>query len=479
MASRRERRSLAKMRMFEGASNDRLVNSWDSQPWTIDQIIYSQLEALRARSREQVRNNTYLTRLGIVLQNNIVGANGVQVKPMVLDFQGGADKLARQVIKTGWVDFLDNTGLVDMELLIMLTMVSDGEAFITMESDENRNLVPTFLDPALIDINYNRNENGKNIIKFGIEYDAYSRPVRYWVNEDFSKYHPMVGNTGTGNIKRRSIPAGKMIHIFRKVWVGQTRGIPWGVVSLYDLFQVNKFKTAAVTAGRIGAAKMGFFFNEDGEEYSGDDESGDYSVNAEAGTFENIGNMKFEPFDPTYPAGEFEVFLNKVLQGVSAGLGIDAHTLTNDLSNVNYSSARVGMLETREYYKTLQNWLIRIFVRPLYQKWLATELIMGRLESGRITLSRGFDYYKPATFQGRRWDWVDPDKEMSGNQKAYGLRIKSISQMIRERGQDPEEVFQEISEEKKLLERLDISPNLVINKLNKEGGESNAKQTKN
>lgn len=470
MASKREIKNLSRMslRMYDAANQDRLTASWDTNPWTIDQIIYTQLERLRSRSREQARNNTHIGRFINCLQTNIVGAVGFLVKSMVVDSKGNPDKLARQVIVKNWNLFEESVDLLSMEHIIMSSMVTDGEAFLLLERDKGRRLVPRLIDPALIDINYNRNETGKNIIKFGIEYDSLKRPVRYYLNSDFSIHHPMVGNTGHANIKRTSIEATNMIHVFRKIWVGQTRGIPWASIALGDLFQLGRYKTAAVTAARIGAAKMGFFTNEDGEEYEGDEEGGEFTVNAEAGTFENIGNKHFEAFDPTYPAGEFKVFLSTALQAISAGVGIDAHTFSNDYTQVNYSSARVAMLETREYYKTLQTWLSRCLFRPLFDGWLARELIMGRLSIGSVTFNRGLDYYRSARFQGRRWDWVDPAKEIGAKEKAYFLRITSLSQIIRERGDDPEEVFQEIAEEKKLLDSLGITPENVMSKIKKE-----------
>ena len=484
MVSKREVKNLSKMklfaqgealRMFEaGDTSDRLTQSWDSINWTIDQVIYTQLTSLRGRSRNQVCNNGYITRLVTVLQNNIPGANGVQFRSKIVDQNGNLDFAARKAVENGWSDFTGAVDLINMQHMIFQSMVADGEAFIRLDRDKGR-IFPIMVDPALVDINFNQNEKGKPNIRFGVELDRLKRPVAYHVNDDYSKYHPMVGDTGaSGNITRTRIPASDMIHVFRKQWVSQVRGIPWGSATLGDLFQINRYKQAAVTAARIGAAKMGFFYSEDDGEYTGDEESGEYSVNAEAGTFENIGNLKFEAFDPTYPTGEFKDFLTGVLQGVSTGWNIDAHTITNNLADINYSSGRIGMLETREYYKTLQTWFINIFMKPLFKRWLALELAMMRLEIGGRPLSRGFKYYLAAAFQGRRWSWVDPEKEMNGKEKEYALRITSISQIIRERGDDPQEVFEEIAEEQKLLEKLGISPQIVLNSLKKKAEKENA-----
>ena len=322
-------------------------------------------------------------------------------------------------------------------------------------------------------------EKGKPLIRFGIELDRLKRPVAYYVNDDFTKYHPMVGDTGgSGNMKRTRILARDMLHVFRRQWVGQLRGIPWGSVTIGDLFQIHRYKQAAVTAARIGAAKMGFFRSDDDGEYTGDEESGEYSVNAEAGTFENIGNLQFEAFDPQYPVGEFKEFMFQVLHGIAAGLNIDAHTLTNDLSKVNYSSGRIGMLETREFFKTLQTWFIAIFMKPLFRRWLGLELALMQIEINGYPLSRGFKYYLPAYFQGRRWPWVDPEKEMNAHEKEYNLRVTTISRIIRERGDDPMEIFEEFAEEQKLMKQMGITPNIVLgglkNKDKKEAKKENA-----
>jgi lambda family phage portal protein len=459
-------------RMFESASADRLTLSWDSNTYTPDQVTYSQLEMLRARSRQQARNNDFVVRLIQILQDNIVGASGFKLRSKINDYNSKPDKSARVAVEFAWNEFIENSDFIEVQQLIISSMVTDGEAFLFLRIDNKGQMYPTLIDPVRIDINFNQKRDNGNVIRMGIEYDQYLKPVAYHVNDEYREQHPGTG-TPTGEFKRTRISAKQMLHIFRKQFVGQKRGTPWAAASLGRLFQLGRYEEAALTAARIGAAKMGFFRSESDEEYTGDGESGDMQINAEAGTFENIGSMEFQTFDPSYPSGEFKEFMTKTLQSIASGLGVDYHTLGNDLSGVNYSSARVGMLETREYFKTLQGWLIHSLMKPTYKLWLDASILSGRIAINQKPLNRGLVYYLPSQWVGRRWEWVDPQKEASGKQIQYEMRIISLSQIIRERGEEPEEVFKEIAEENALMQELGVTPAEVIKRLEANDAQKN------
>lgn len=449
-------------RMFEGGMEHRLTQSWDSSSYTADQVVYSQLPTLRARARHQLRNNDYVMRLVQMLTGNVVGANGFKARSKVVDRNGNVDRPARQVIQRGWQDFSDDASLVELCELIMASLVTDGEAFVYMRTTRQGTVRPELIDPVRIDVEYNDTHQG-NLVMMGIEYDADLVPVAYHVNDRYEQGHPGQGDQANAQIPRTRIPAEHIRHVFRKLYVGQKRGIPWIAVSLNRLFQLGRYEEAALTAARIGAAKMGFFTSSEDEQFSGDDGE-NMTINAEAGTFENIGRLNFQAFDPSYPAGEFQGFVNRALQGIAAGMNVDYPVLGNDLGSVNYSSARVGQLETREYYKTIQAWLIRNLIKPLFRSWLALEYWAQRLTIGGNPMSRGFEYYLPMEFVGRRWDWVDPQKDANGKKILYDMKVISLSQIIREQGNDPDEVFDEIAEENKRLADLQITPQQVLDK---------------
>lgn len=451
-------------RMFEGGMNQRLTQSWDSTSYTADQVIYSQLPTLRARARHQLRNNDYVARLDSMLKSNVVGSNGFNARSQIRDAKGEPDLAARSAVQQGWREFSDQVGLIELCDLVVTGLITDGEALVFLRQTKKGELRPELIDPVRLDVEYNRSDSGKNLILMGIEYDAHLTPVAYHINDSYEGNHPGQGEQGHPQMKRTRITADRMIHVFKKQFVGQKRGVPLIAVSLNRLFQMGRYEEAALTAARIGAAKMGFFSSSEDDEYKGD--NGDnMTINAEAGTFENIGDLQFQAFDPTYPAGEFTSFMNRALQGLAGGFGVDYPVLGNDMANVNYSSARIGMMETRELYKTIQNFLIRNLIRPIYKSWLALSLFAARLTIKNRPLNRGLDYYLPMEFVGRRWDWVDPQKDANGQKTLVDLRVKSVSQIIREQGGDPLEVFSEIAEEQAMMRELGISTQQVFQKL--------------
>ncbi|MBY6104900.1 phage portal protein [Ferrimonas balearica] len=453
-------------RMFDAASGGRLQASFDASGYTIDQVIYAELDTLRGRARNQGRNNDYVRRFRQLLRVNILGHAGFALRSLVTDWEGQPDRLARQAIEQRWKVWCKRHKLTAKLRTAINSMPTDGEALVYTEAHRD-GLRVRLLDPALLDTAYNVNESGKNLIRFGIEYDAFDEPVAYHLNEDYSHHHPGVGQHGaSAGVNRKRIPAGQIHHLFFAEWVGQRRGLPWIASSMARLFQAHQLEYAAVTAHRIGAAKMGFFKEENGEEYTGDGESGDMALNAEAGTFENIGSLDFVPFDPTYPAGEFTQVHDQHLRATAAGWGMDFHTLANKLSDVNYSSARVGLLETREFYKELQEWVVESVIEPLFAAWLELELLAGRItvptRTGPKALKRELAYYLPANFVGRRWAWVDPQKEAAAKKTEVEMRSTSLSQVIRERGDDPEDVFAEIADEQARMKALGITPVQVL-----------------
>jgi capsid protein len=72
-------------------------------------------------------------------------------------------------------------------------------------------------------------------------------------------------------------------------------------------------------------------------------------------------------------------------------------------------------------------------------------------------LRRPVNEYLPAHFQGRRWAWVDPQKDGFANQLAIQQRLKSRSQIIREQGDDPDEVFRACAQDEAKLRELGLT----------------------
>lgn len=440
-----------------------LTNSWTTSSVSADQVILQNLATLRARSRDQYYNNDYAKRFVTECKNNIVGSNGFTLQSKAFNSVGEDDKAAQAAIEKAWknwnkpknCDVKEQLSFTSILNLIVTSLIIDGEAFIQVNRGENQNFKIKVLDPVLIDINYHETlSNGNNII-FGIEYNADQKAVAYHVTDQDHGYKNInVYHTGA----RRRISADNMIHVYAHEMTDQRRGIPWMSTSLERMKMLAGFEEASLVAARIGAAKMGFFYSDSGDEYHGDLDAG-LSVSAEAGTFEQLPkNTRFEAFNPDYPKGEYEIFAKQALRGIASGFGISYNTLANDLEGVNFSSMRHGAIAERETWKCLQQLIIEQFLEPVFDKWIEFSQLSQTIKIGNKHLARSVDFYRPAIFQPKRWAWVDPLKEIQAKREEHLIGVTSISQIIRDKGLDPETVFEEIRKERETLNELGITP---------------------
>jgi len=138
-------------------------------------------------------------------------------------------------------------------------------------------------------------------------------------------------------------------------------------------------------------------------------------------------------------------------------LGVSYNTLANDLEGVNFSSIRSGVLEDRELWKELQEFVIDSFLIDVYEDWLRMALLTSKIKvKGQSLNITRFDAYNAPRFMPRRWAWVDPLKDSKANESLLAMSAASVSEVIRDRGRDPEQVFNEIARDNELMEQYGI-----------------------
>lgn len=461
-----QRRQIAR-RNIKAGTPQLLTATWTSSPMNADQIVHRYLRVLRARSREQFENNDYARRFTGLLKSNVVGPKGVVLQSRVTRSNGTPDEPARNALESAWNDWgksADITGRlswIDIQNLFIQTVAIDGEFLavkMTGRSVNKWNYAISIIDPERLDSQYVRDD--KNI-RAGIEYDSLGRPVAY---------HFAAEGDENGYVWRGAryvrVPASRVYHCFLTERVGQKRGLPWMSSALQRMWMLEGYQEAAVTAARIGAAKMGFFIPPDGDTMIGpEDSAGNLVSEVEPGLMEQLPpGTEFQAFDAKYPHEQFDDFVKAMLRSVASALGVSYHSLANDLEGVNFSSARTGTIEDRELYKALQEWMIRCFVQPVFSDWLSNALIVGiPIGNNGATLNAlQQDRYENVSWQPRRWPWVDPLKDGQANLLAVKSRFTSISSIIRESGRDPDEVFREIQEEQQKLKEMGIEPEDIV-----------------
>lgn len=427
----------------------------------IDHLCRAHLSSLRRKSRALAINSDYMRSFLRMLEQHVVGPDGIRMQLKARDANGALDTFANTRIEEEFAlwsqrkncDTRARLTFRAMQKMVVRSLARDGEVFIrkvrkfrpSRHKFSLQLLPPEFIDETLFDDFRN--------IRCGIEYDANDRPAAYYAKQSKWSDGSIVLGNGRNYIR---IPADEIVHVFMSEYAGQSRGLPWCISSMIRLHHIGSYEEAEVVAARLAAAKMGFFKRPEGTGALADSEDApELNIDVSPGSmFELPPGYEFEKFDAQHPSGNYAAFVKAALKGIAAGLGVDYPTIASDLEGVNYSSIRAGLLETRELWKSLQREFKEQFLDEIFPDWLDSALAFDLLNP--LPMAK-FDKFNKATWQFRGWAWVDPDKDASATLKLIAANMKSRTQALAEQGIDFEELCEQIAEEKKILKSYGLS----------------------
>ena len=464
---------------FAGAQISRLTASLANWSASVNADNDIALPILRSRARQLAANNEHGRRFLSLAANNIVGRQNpkLQVRAMLANPNPKAtsvlDKAANDCIETHWErwgEFADISGhhrsIYSLLRTIVKTVARDGEALVRIVRDRK---LPYGIGLQLLECDrlqdaMNISLSNGNTIRQGVEIDSTGRAIAYWVRER----HPGE-NYSTGNNELKRIPAEEMMHLFLPERFEQVRGITWFHAVIMRGSIIHRFEEAAVIAAEIGASKVAMMTrSEDSADIPGAGMADSMVGNAtqtkvEAGEiFEMPPGYDLKPWNPEYPHANFGSFLTKCLEGLASGLDVAAHNLTGNMAGVNYSSARIAELAERDCWMILQDWLITSLVMPIYREWLAIALLGGKITfdiTGNALPADKYDKFANASrFQGRRWEWVDPQKQAEAYQVELANQLTSRTRIAAEMGEEFDDILDELKAEKIMLDAAGFAP---------------------
>lgn len=455
---------------FDAASSDRLFWDWDWTIRTIDELIRWALRKMRARARDLEINNDYVKGFLDELCSNVVGHHGFDLQPRLKKPDGTPDDMASTAIKEAWKQWgkarncTVTTRMTWHSALMMAvrTLARDGEVLIRKVRGYKNDfgfaieiVVPDALDEQLI----NQLPNGNKIF-CGVEYDKWRKPVNYYLRKNYNEqmyFYSELSGMGVHEV----VPAEDIIHVYLPYRADQSRGVPWIHAAQTRLKMISAYEEAELVASRVMASKMAVLTRETGEDtteagITQTDASGETLGAVEPGMMWNAPpGTKFDMFDPAFPQKQFGDFMRSMLRGIATGLPISYSSFSKDLENVNYSSIREGKLSIQEIYKILQKFLIETICEDVYRDWLQFALLTPYLSKlDPKFLQR---YQDGAHFHGRRWPWVDPQKDMAAKHQELEDGLTSRQAILSEiGGGELEDLYKQIQYEKQLAEKYDL-----------------------
>lgn len=439
-------------RKYDGAAKTKRTSRWIAPATSANSETSMSLVTLRNRSRDLRRNNPYAARAVQGITSNVIG-HGIETQ-----FRGDELDLGKQspveVLWEQWTcskdfDYDGRHDIYGLQRLIMDAVVESGEVIVRKRYKAGLNFPLQYqvLESDFLDItkNYPSDKTGTHTIQ-GIEFDGQGKRVAYHLYEA----HPggYDNQLFSSTLKSNRVPANEVFHIFRMERPGQARGVPWLAPVVIRLKDLDDYEDAQLMRQKIAACFTAFVRDISAEQVDPDEkpEANDLAEKLEPGIIEHLPNGKMIEFTNPPTVSNFAEYKNATLHGIAAGVGVTFEVLSGDLSQVNFSSARMGWLE---FQRNIDSWrsgiIVPHFLDPIVEDFRNVLSIQG-MDTSKLK----------AQHVSPKREMIDPTKEIPATIEAIRGGLTTWSDEIMAIGKDPGAHFQQYKKDMDLLDQLGI-----------------------
>ena len=439
---------------YDGAKSSRLQYDWLTGNGGPNSEIGNGLRRLRDRCRDLSRNNPHGAKAVEALVSNIV-PTGIRAR--------WSDPRTQALWDT-WIDQCsvgDELDLYGLQSLAVRAMIEGGDSLIRRRARrlDDGLAVPLQLEvlegDQLDDSKTGAGSVAGGRIVQGVEFDPIGRRRAYHLFRSHPGDMSVWLNTLAETV---AIPAADVAHLCRVTRPGQVRSVSWLATVILALRDIGEYTAAERTRKRSQAGLVGVLTPADDATYSDDtdsvgaavvDSDGDVVDELQPGQVLVARNGKNFTFSNPASDSGFADFMRIQLQTVGSGVFLPYEILTSDLSQVNYSSIRLGLVEFQRFVKVAQTQI----VIPLMMRPIARWFIEAGQAAGTISATN------PPTVR-----WVLPEREEIDRETAVKSAILAIRaglisrrDQVQASGGDADEVLTEIAEDLAALDRLGIT----------------------
>jgi lambda family phage portal protein len=224
------------------------------------------------------------------------------------------------------------------------------------------------------------------------------------------------------------------------------RGVPWGSAVLLNLKDLRDYEDAQLLKQKLAACFTAFVVETEAPELALGETS--LAETLEPGAIELLPPGRDIKFATPPSADGYSDYVKMLLHKIAAGYGITYEALTSDLSQVNYSSGRMGWLE---FQRNIETWRWQILIPQMCDpiwRWFVEAAGAGRPQNPLADVS--------IVWTPPRREMIDPTKEYPATRDAIRSGLKTWSEAVRELGEDPEAVLAELQADAQRLSELGI-----------------------
>lgn len=437
------RSQIESIRRYEAATKGRRTSNWGSSIDSGRVAAGNDIHMLRERSRQLVRDNPYAKRAIDIIKNNVIG-DGITATPK--KESAIHQKMWEEWALTTNIDYNGKHNIYGLQSLAVRALAESGE--VLFRKVRNKDLsIPyqlQILEADFIDDEGHNSGGWYNSENdhFGIRYDKKGKIIGYWLWES----HP---GDNIFNLKSNLIPASEIIHLYEELRPGQSRGVPMGVSAMTRLKNLDGYEDAQLERQKAAACFVAFVKNGSQKALQTESTGKFHNEKLTPGLIQYLdANEEITFGNP--PVTEDAEYVKQVLRAIACGYGISYEALSNDYSNVNFSSGRMGWMESARNTKSIQ-WdvVIPLFLNKVWDMFeLGVEMRVGAKPVG-------VDWTVPKRIM------IDPAKEIKALIEEVRGGFKSWEEAIKENGYDPKQVLIELKRNKEEFEKIGFFPSSI------------------
>lgn len=449
---------------YSSADTSSRSAGWTTQNASGEQSNQGSRDIIRARARDLERNSDILNAEILAMERNVVGS-GFVLQSKVL--KGDAeDEALNTRIEQCWktwcrpenCEITGRFSLSELACLCLRRRFVDGGILI-LKVIEGGQFKLQLLE--VDDLDSSVQMNSKHRVVGGIEIDEYRRPVAYFI-----KIYDVWGYS----VESKRIPADRIIYIPNITRPSQIREISPTAPSLGRIDDVNELIDAAVEKERVlahlsvvvektggtltGISGLGRGYDGNSGTVPGEKDPPQEILDQGSVTYLEPGE-KVSTVAPAGTSSTVDPMIKTTQRLAGSGIGLSYEAVSRDMSQVNYSSARQGLLEDQKTYRPLQKYLIEHLLDVVFPEWMDWAILTGQLSIPDYFRDR--EKYQKHVWIASGWDWVDPVKEANANKTALETNQKTLQEICAEKGKDWRDVVRQRSAEEKMLQSLNLS----------------------
>jgi len=449
-------------RKYEGAAHGRRTDGFPVNNLSANKDIGRDATLLRQRTKYLYQNTTNAKRAINAIANGMVGT-GIQLTI------NSSDKRAEAYLRKLWLlfaeettcDFNERLDFYGIEKLVAKTYKRDGELLIL------RRRVPLSENPIGIQLQALEMEflatylndqrlSGGGYIMNGIEYDSRGKVKAYWL---FQR-HPSEWWTEPVRTLAEDV-----IHPLDVDYPGQNRGVPSGSATIIEEKDLDEYEDAELMGKKTQASFAMARVTLDSDKLDGNINPEDYDANEdlekiEPGTIYRLyPGEQLQSMTPPAAAGN-EDYKKGKQRSIASGYEVTYEMMTGDLSEVNFSSGRMGWIE---HQRCLDHWqwmtLIPGFCKRVLKWFLEQVPLIPGSPLLRLPDDLTFAWTPP------KREMLDPVKESAAKVKLLRAGLVSWTDTVKSSGDNPEEVLAQIKRDIKAFKDAGVEAEWSANLL--------------